>query len=260
VRSIYGYSVRRMLGIGGRGWALALPLTALLIAFVPAIVAVGVPALLDRFVLTADSPIALERVQALADDPSFVPAYPQYLFVISAVILLASAFCGSSSLCGDRDSGLRTLYRRAAVSRTAYLGAKLAAVTTALLVVTGGPLLLLFLGRALNGAAVTGGDPVRIAVASLAVSIPYAAVSLAAAAVWRRRTTAAAVVVIAMAGLSALSSFLRDVTASSGWEALDVGAAPLELAAQILGEAAGSGLGAGLLVAVVSVTTAVRTR
>ena len=233
--SIYRYTVRRSVGVRASGWARALPAATALIAFVPAVVAVGVPALLERFVATTSSPIALERIRDLARDPSFVPTYPQYLFVISAVILLASAYVAAEAVGGDGELGLRSLYRRSPVSATGYLFAKYLGVATALLVVTAGPLALLVVGGALNGQAIRLADGLRVAGGSVVVIAPYAAFSLLVATVWPRRAVAAGASVLALTAISAVARFVAATSGERAWHLLDLRHAPLELGARVLG-------------------------
>ena len=258
VASIYRYTFRRSAGVHATGWARAVPIATILIAFVPAVVAVGVPALLERFVATTSSPIALDRIRALAADPSFVPSSAQYLFVISAVILVAAAYAAAEAVANDGERALRAVYRRSPVGGVGYLVAKSLAVASALLLVSAGPLALLLVGSLLNGQPVTPVDGARALLGAAVVVCPYAAMSLLVATAWPRRAMAAGITILALTAGSAIAGFVASTTGASGWQLVDLRHVPLDLAARLFGQpAAGDAPSTGALAAaVVAVTVA----
>ena len=125
-------SVQRALGLRRRFRYKVLPLVVAVIAYVPAIVFVGVAALVP---------------DQIADE--VVPLYGDYYGFVTAAILLFVAFVVPEVLCTDRQTGMLGLYLASPLTRDTYLAMKAAAVTSVLTVVTLGPPLLLLVGYSL---------------------------------------------------------------------------------------------------------------
>jgi len=179
VWSLFVHSLRRMLGLRRPARWKILPVMTIVFAYLPAIVFLGVIALLG------------DRVQ------DFVPQYADYYgFIVSAIVLFV-AFAAPEALCPDRRSHVLSLYLASPLTRGTYLLAKAMAVATIIAAVTVGPPLLLLVGRVLQEAGPDGplgvlGVLGRIIGAGTALSLFYTALSLAISSLTDRRAVAAA--------------------------------------------------------------------
>ncbi len=95
VRSLAWHSALRALGLRRTFWAKLLPLASVGIAYVPALVFVGVAALLPA---------------ALTEGGGLLPDYADYYGFISAAIVLFVALVGPEVLCPDRRHRMLGLY------------------------------------------------------------------------------------------------------------------------------------------------------
>ena len=131
---LYVASVQRALGLRRRFRPRSCPLLVAVIAYVPAIVFVGVAALVP------DADRGRGRC----------PTYGEYYGFITAAILLFVAFVAPEVLCTDRRTGMLGLYLASPLTRDTYLaeGGRRASV---LALVTIGPPLLLLIGYSLAG-------------------------------------------------------------------------------------------------------------
>jgi len=131
-RALYLESLRSAFGFGRRASSKAFPFGLLVIASFPAIVQI----IIGTFASQADANIDL------------LPAEDYFEFI--AVILVLFCAAVAPELVG-RDLRNRTLaiYFSRAMSRLDYSAAKLAAMVTAMMVITMGPLTLLFFGNGL---------------------------------------------------------------------------------------------------------------
>ena len=181
------HSALRALGLRRTFWAKVLPLLSAGIAYLPAIVFVGVAALLP---------------DSLTEEASVLPTYPDYYGFITAAILVFVAFVAPEVLCPDRRNGMLGLYLASPLTRDTYLLAKVLAVVPVLAIVTLGPPLLLLVGLTLRRRR-----PRRLrrlprssccgwSWAAVAISALYTALSLAAASLTDRRAVASAAVIL----------------------------------------------------------------
>ena len=227
MRTVTFHSMRHALGIKRRHGAKVVPVLTILLAYVPAVVFVGIVALFKNRVDTAD----------------LLPTYPEYYGFVSAAIFVFSAFVTPELLCPDRRSGLLGMYLASPLDRNTYLVAKAAAVTGILSLVTIGPLLLILLSYTILG---QGPDSplhwlitiARIVAGGLCVAGLHTALSLAIASTTTRRAAASAVIILALVGTFIISgSVVFGAGQSIYYELFDLLRLPFLAVTRIFGEA-----------------------
>lgn len=182
--TVWRHTVQRVLGLRRPFRHKILPWGALVIALVPALVFVGVAALLP--------------VDLIGDD--VLPSYAEYYGLIVTALTLFASFVAPEALCTDRRTGMLDLYLAGPLDRNRYLAAKWGAVLVVMLLMTTGPQLFMLVSYTVEGA----GPPLRevppllldIVVAGLGVALLYTAVSLAVSSLTTRRAVAAVAIVL----------------------------------------------------------------
>lgn len=224
VRTVAVQGLRSVLGIGRRARSKVLPIVSVAIAFIPAIVFVGLAVLL---------PPGTE---------DFLPDYPDYYGFIFSALILFTAFVAPEILTGDRRTGMLPLYLSTPLTRTTYLLAKLGAIAVTLSIVTLGPVLLLLLSYTLEG---IGPDGVlewmkalgRILASGLFISGVYASISMAFSAITDRRALASAGVILSLVVSAAVTGALVEAAELTQRIYLfNVAFLPLEAVGRIYGQ------------------------
>jgi ABC-2 type transport system permease protein len=240
VRSLVKASAQRVMGIKRPARAKVLPVVAAVIAYVPALVFIGVAALIDD-----------ERTRR-----NVIPTYGQYYgFVISALILF-TAFVAPEALCPDRRTGMLGLYLASPLTRTSYLLSKVAAVLGLLLVATFGPPLLMVVAFVLQGLGPDGLLGLiklvgQVALAGVLVAAVYAAVSLGVSSLTDRKAFASGAILLLLLVTGATTGALVDGLDAPEWLlAFNLAVAPLELVQRIYGTSELDDIPTALLVAV----------
>ena len=201
IQALLWYSFKSGLGIKKKWTAKLIPLGLYAIAFIPAIVLVGV--------LT------------------FVPAGTNlsYYFLnefIRFALLVMAAAGAAEMLCDDRRENVLALYFSRTITRADYLLAKIGALIALLATIAFGPPLILFLGKTLLAGNPVSyffrnlGDLGRIFVFGLLASAFYAAIGLSIAAYTNRKGIASAIFIGGVFIISGLAEAL--------FQALDTGA------------------------------------
>lgn len=213
VRSLYVQTVRRVLGLRRPARTKILPVLSIVIAFVPAIVFIGIIALFGSRI-------------------TFVlPDYPEYYGFITAAVLLFVTFVASEALCPDRRNRTLSIYLASPLTRETYVLSKAAAVASVLSAVTIGPLLLLLLGYMFQNNGPDGPLAVlqtfsRIVLAGLLVTLFYTAISLAVASLTDRRAIAAASTLLLLVGSNIVANVLTVVSGNEHFQLFNLMAVP----------------------------------
>ena len=225
IRSVTWQSIRATLGIGRPARHKIFPIISVAIAYVPAIVFVGLAVLVGDVL-----------------DPNEVADYAGYYGFITAAILLFAGLVAPEVLVGDRRNGMLALYLSTPLRRGTYLASKAIAVSVTLMLVTVGPPILVLVGYTFENVgpdgfgswmAVLG----RILVSGLAVSAALTSVSMAASSITDRRAFASiGVVLLALASPAVASALVEGAELSPNWRLIDVFSMPFELVYRIFGE------------------------
>lgn len=182
--TVWRHTVQRVLGLRRPFRHKILPGVALVIAFVPALVYVGIAALFP--------------VDLIGED--ILPSYAAYSGVIVSALILFSSFVAPEALCTDRRTGMLDLYLAGPLDRNRYLAAKWAAVLGVMLLMTMAPQLFMLASYTVEGA----GPPMRevprllleIVVAGSAIALFYTAVAMGVSSLTTRRAAAAVAIAL----------------------------------------------------------------
>lgn len=222
------FTVRRVLGLGRGARQKVLPALTLAIAFVPALVSVGLAALLDPL--------------PAAD----LITYGEYTFFIGSALALFAALVAPEALCPDRRSGMLGLYLAGPLDRNRYVAAKGAAVLAVMLMITLVPLLFMLAAFIVAGYGPPLGEApgllLRMLGSGLATALVYASVSMAVSSFTTRRAAAAVAVVLLLFVPAILARSAIESTGAP--DALDLLSLPFvasELSYRIFGEAVSDG-------------------
>ncbi len=182
--TVWRHTVQRVLGLRRPFRHKILPGVALVIAFVPALVYVGVAALFP--------------VDLIGED--ILPSYAAYSGVIVAALILFSSFVAPEALCTDRRTGMLDLYLAGPLDRDRYLAAKWAAVLGVMLLMTTAPQLFMLASYTAEDA----GPPMRevpllllqIVGSGIAIALFYTSVAMGASSLTTRRAAAAVAIAL----------------------------------------------------------------
>ncbi len=220
IRSVAWQSARAALGLGRLARFKIFPFLAVFIAYVPAIVFVGIAVLIPGDVL----------------DPNEIADYAgYYTFIVLAIILFAAAV-GPEILISDRRNGMLAMYLSTPLNRRTYLMAKTMAVLCTIALVTLGPPLLLLLGYTAEGVGPDGVGGwvtvlLKIVVAAFAVSAPLVGISMGASSLTDRRAFAAVSVVLLLVMAPILAGLLVD---AAGWSTTAWVISPVSMAVALV--------------------------
>jgi ABC-2 type transport system permease protein len=226
IRSVGWQSMRATLGLGRPARAKIFPVIAVVIAYVPAIVFIGIAVLIPGDVI----------------EPEEVADYAGYYgFIILAIVLFA-ALVAPEVLVSDRRNGMLAMYLSTPLDRHTYLLAKALAVVATLGLVTLGPPVLLLIGYTVEGEGPDGPTGwlttlLRILLSGVAISAALAAVSMAASSLTDRRAFAAIGIVLLVFASAILAGTLVDGAGFSPyWRVIDISSMPFELVFRIYGQ------------------------
>lgn len=224
MRAVFVATVQRALGLRRKFRYKIVPLATILIAYVPALVFLGVTALLP-------SEIAGQ----------VVAEYAGYFELITVTMLLLTAFVVPEVMGSDRKTGLFGLYMASPLSRWSYLGAKFVAVLAVLSLVTTMPSVFQMAGYSLMGIGPDGFVEIlktlfKIVVSGLILSIFFALFGMAASTLTNRHLFASAGIVMTTIATTGFTEAIIENTDSPAWvELLSVFQIPLELIVRVWG-------------------------
>ncbi|WP_420639691.1 ABC transporter permease subunit [Candidatus Poriferisocius sp.] len=218
------HTVQRVLGLKRSNWQKVMPAVALAVAFVPAIVFIGMAA-------------AVPRGEELGfDSPT------NYYEVINFGILLFTAFVAPEAVCTDRRSGLLGLYLASPLHRSTYLVAKFGAVAAVLAMMTLGPTLLMLIAFTLADAGPDGASDWltefgRVLASGLALAVFWTALSLAVSSLSSRRSLAGVAIFFGILVSAALGDGLAaGADLGDSFALVNMFDLPLEAVVRIYGE------------------------
>jgi ABC-2 type transport system permease protein len=182
--TIWRHTLQRVLGLHRSFRHKVLPGIALVIAFVPALIFVGIAAFLP--------------VEPGHDE--ILPSYGEYASIITLALALFASMVAPEALCTDRRTGMLDLYLAGPLDVTRYLAAKWATVVSVTLVMTAGPELFLLAAYDIEGKGPSAsGTPLlllKILSAGIGVALFYTAIAMAVASLTTRRAVAAVAIVL----------------------------------------------------------------
>jgi ABC-2 type transport system permease protein len=205
IRSVWWYSIQRMLGMRRSVWSKLLPAAVIFFSYVPAIVFVGIVA------LAKDSP----------ELTSSLPGYEDYYGYVMLAVVLFATFSAPDVLCPDRRTGMLGLYLASPLTRDTYLIAKGASIMAALLLVTAGPQLLFLLANTLQGHTVgNAGDTMlmvaRIIAAGVVVAALFTSITMAISSFTDRRGFASAAILLIIFASGTIGGAFQDAHPNLG--------------------------------------------
>ncbi|MGI8756195.1 MAG: ABC transporter permease [Acidimicrobiales bacterium] len=223
ITTVIRHSVQRALGLRRTVWAKVLPLAAVLIAYLPAVVFIGVVALFPKQRRSSEF---------------LLPTYGDYYGFIIAAIMVFVALVAPEVLCTDRRSGMLGVYLASPLDRTTYLVAKAAAIASVLSLVCLGPPLLLLVANVLQsqgpeGLSATLTTLGHVLVAGLALTALFTGLTMGIASFTDRKSVATAAIILVLLVSIAVTGTLEGVGVNRSIYALAPTILTLEMAQRI---------------------------
>ena len=224
MRAVAWSTTQRALGLRRKFRFKVVPLITIFIAYVPALVFMGLAILLP-------TELAGELVQD----------YAGYFGLITVTMILLSAFVVPEVMGSDRRTGMFGLYMASPLTRWHYVAAKAGSIVAVLSLVTLVPVIFLMIGYSfleigpdgmVDGLEVLG----KILVSGFVLSIFFALLGMAASTLTNRPLFASAGIVMAIVASEAFANIVVDQTEAPEWiRALGLLAMPLEVIVRIWG-------------------------
>ena len=224
-RAVVIHSVQRALGMRRTIWAKVLPIATIAFAYIPAIVFVGIIALLPSS-QTADL---------------LLPSYGDYYtFVISAIMVFV-ALVAPEVLCTDRRTGMLGVYLAAPLDRDTYLLAKAASIATVLSIVCLGPPLLMLVANVLQsqgpeGIADIADTAWRVLATGVVLTLLFTGITMGITSLTDRKAIAAATIMLTFLVSLSITGSVEAAGGASGVYAFAPTLLSLEMAQRIHGE------------------------
>jgi ABC-2 type transport system permease protein len=244
MRALYIFTIRRVLGFGRPFRTKALPAIVGLLAYLPAVVLIGLTVLVPQL------------------NNEALPSYPDYYgFIISAIVVFVAFVC-PEALCPDRRHKMLGTYLASPLDRFTYVVSKFAAVATLIAGVTLLPPLLLAVARTFQGIGPSAGDFVillgRIFLTGIVLALFFAALSLGVASLTDRKAFASAGMILLVIVSGAVAGAIFQGEESRAWAiALSVTSVPIEFVQRVYGKTSVEGLSTVVVIAAMVLWTAV---
>lgn len=228
IRALVKQSLRHAVGLGRSARHKILPVAIVLMAYTPAVVFIGLAALIP-----------------VESSDEFLPTYAQYYGFVVATIYLLAGLVSPELLCADRRNGLLGVYLASPLTRVTYLGGKALAVFLMLLLVTLGPPLLMLIAFTLQDIGPDGFGGwlttlLQILASSAVIGVAYTAISLAVAAATDRLAIATATIMAIIPGSGIFTDRLvLDADLSPHFRLVNLLFLPRALVFRIFGESDG---------------------
>ena len=225
IGAVVRHSVQRALGMRRTIWAKVLPIATIAFAYIPAIVFVGIVALLPRR-QTADL---------------LLPSYGDYYgFVISAIMVFV-ALVAPEVLCTDRRTGMLGVYLSSPLDRDTYLLAKAAAIGAVLSLVCLGPPLLMLIANVLQSTGPDGFGEVldttwRVLATGVVVTLLFTGITMGVTSLTDRKAIAAAAIILLFLVSLVVTGSIEAAGGSGSANVLAPTLLGLELAQRVHGE------------------------
>ena len=216
------HSFERIMGLKRPARYKVLPILTFVIAYLPAVAFIGAIALLPT-----------RRLGQFVPDPG------QYYAFVTAALTLFAVLAAPEALCPDKRSHILGLYLASPLTRTTYLVAKVAAVASAIFLVTLGPPLVLLVGEALQNDGPRGFGAFmttlsQTILAGVAIGIMFTAIALVIPSLTDRRAFASAGGILVLIGSAAISGVLAfGLRLGDGWLLLGLQRLPFEVTDRI---------------------------
>jgi len=225
MKAVVVSSIQRALGLRRKFRFKIIPLLTIFIAYVPALVFMGVGILLPE-------EFASEVVAEYAD----------YFGLIGIAVTLFTAFVVPELMSTDRRTGLFGLYMASPLGKSHYLVSKLVALLGVLLTVTMFPVLFLLIGYSFTGLGPDGFMNTvelvaKIFASGVLMALFFVLFGMAASTLTNRQGFASAGIVIVIIASGALTSALYQVADFSAWvQVFNLSTLPLDLIARLFDE------------------------
>jgi ABC-2 type transport system permease protein len=225
IRSVVVHSVQRALGIRRTVWAKVLPAATILIAYVPAIVFVGIVAL-----------IPADQLRDLV-----LPTYGDYYGYIISAIMVFVALVAPEVLCTDVRSGMLGVYLASPLDRKTYLLAKALAIGFVVSLVCLGPPLLMLVANVLQSQGPTGiGDialtGARVLLTGIMVTLLFTGVTMGVASLTDRKAVGAAGIILLFLVTITITGMITSTGGGLSARTWSVTFLSLEVASRVHGE------------------------
>ncbi len=206
--SVFLASVQRALGLRRKFRFKVVPLATIFIAYVPALVFMGLAVLLPS---------------EFADE--LVADYAGYFGLLSIAVILFTAFVVPEVLSTDRSSGLFGMYMASPLNRAHYITAKFGSLVSLMFLVTLFPVMFLLVGYVVNDIGPDGFVNTvevfgKIAVSGLIMSVYFALLGMAASTMTTRKGFASAGIVMLLIGSGVFSGVLVESGDAPDWVSL----------------------------------------
>ena len=225
VWSVAWHSSRSILGLGRKARHKVFPVIVAILAFLPAIIFLGLTVLIGDLL-----------------EDEIRPEYWELFGFSFFAYLLFSTLVAPEAIVRDRRDGMLSLYLSTPLTRPTYIGAKVLAVMGTMSLIILGPPILALLGYTFQS---QGPDGVvewfevlgKLLASGLLISAVLTAASLGASSITDRRAFASLAVVAVLLGSSLLvGALVNAADMSPNLRVLDPIGVPFELAARIFGD------------------------